>query len=136
MYRVLIVDDEILECDYLLNLIDWDSFRVETVRTAHSVRQAIGIMSGNPMDLVLCDIEMPRQDGMELLRWARRRKLASEFIFITCHADFSYAQQALHLNSMDYLLKPVSKESLREALERVFAELNHYRLKAGRFESD
>lgn len=123
MYRVLIVDDEILECDYLLNLIDWDSFRVETVRTAHSVRQAIGIMSGNPMDLVLCDIEMPRQDGMELLRWARRRKLASEFIFITCHTDFSYAQQALHLNSMDYLLKPVSKESLREALERVFAEI-------------
>lgn len=123
MYNVLIVDDEILECEYLLGLIDWDRFEIDNLYTAHSVGQAEALLGRHRADIILCDIEMPQRDGIELLRWVRDADYDCEFIFITCHASFSYAQQALHLNSLDYLLKPVSAGDLTVAMEKALGQI-------------
>ena len=79
------------------------------------------LKSGN-IGLVLCDIEMPQGRGLDLLSWIREEKLDVEVLIITCHPEFDYAQKAMALSSVDYLLKPVMPDalaaSLAKALER------------------
>jgi len=59
------------------------------------------------IDVLLCDIEMPLRSGVELVRWAKERKPELECIFLTCHAEFSFAKQAIQMGCLDYILKPV-----------------------------
>lgn len=120
--QLLIVDDEILECQYIQSLTDWMKLGIDRVYTANSMEQAVSILKKEAVSVVLCDIEMPRQSGMELLSWIRSREYHCEVIFITCHASFEFAQKAIRLGSSDYLLKPVEEmemvTAIHKALER------------------
>lgn len=123
MYHLLIVDDEILECRYLEGLTDWQALGIGHVHIANSMEQAIAVLEQEPVSIVLCDIEMPRQSGMDLLAWIRSRQYACEVIFITCHASFDFAQKAMRLGSLDYLLKPVEEETVLVAVHRALERL-------------
>jgi two-component system response regulator YesN len=123
MYHVLLVDDEAHAVRGLQAGIDWDKLQISTVHTANNIRQAKEIFENNPVHLLLCDIEMPQGNGLELLMWVRECFPMVETIFLTCHADFSYAKQALQLSSFDYLLKPVDygelEDIVKKALEKI-----------------
>ena len=71
------------------------------------------------VDIMLCDIEMPGENGIELLRWVRQEHMDVECIFLTCHANFSYAQDAVKLDCMDYVLIPVRYEEIAESVRKV-----------------
>jgi two-component system response regulator YesN len=122
-YRLLIVDDEQLAVDGLKAALDWESLHFSEVVAANSMRQAQREMDRSPIDVVLCDIEMPNGSGLDLLSWIRDQYPETETIIQTCHADFRYAQKALQLASFDYLLKPISDEDLREVFQRLMAKL-------------
>ena len=76
------------------------------------------------ISIILCDIEMPQEDGICLIRWVRKKDDEIVCIFLTCHADFNFAQEALRLKSADYLVKPVSYERLENSLSQAIYDIN------------
>lgn len=124
MLTMLIVDDEKLFADSLRNEMDWASLGIGPVYTAYNSRQAKDIYECGQVDFMLCDIEMPQGSGLELLSWVREHHPRTESVFMTCHADFRYAQRAVQLGSFDYLLKPVADDELCEVVSRVVEKIN------------
>ncbi len=74
-------------------------------------------------DVVMTDICMPYIDGLELIRRLRKVHPAMQFVIVSGYDDFSYAQQAVQLHVMDYLLKPLSRSGVEAVLQRVRARL-------------
>lgn len=118
MLQLLIVDDEYLAVEGVKSGVDWESVGISRVMAAYSAEQAKEIFQAERVDILLCDIEMPQGTGLELLEWVRKHSPRTETIFLTCHADFQYAAQAIKLGSMDYLLKPVRYADLEEAVRK------------------
>ncbi|TBL68291.1 response regulator transcription factor [Paenibacillus thalictri] len=123
MYQVLLVDDEHYALEGLKSGVDWDKFAIDQIHLAYNIRQAKEIIERHPVDFLICDIEMPEGSGIELLVWVREHYPEKEWIYLTCHVDFGYAQQAVQLGSLDYLLKPVRygelENVIRKALDKV-----------------
>lgn len=86
--NVLIVDDQKAIVESLREGIRWEELGVEKVYTACSAREAKLVLVNFPVDVMLSDIEMPEEDGLELCQWAKERLPALECIFLTSHADF------------------------------------------------
>ncbi len=124
MLTMVIVDDEKLFADSLKNEIEWEPLGIGTVYTAYNSRQAKDIYEREQVDFMLCDIEMPQGSGLDLLSWVREHYPRTESVFMTCHADFRYAQRAVQLGSFDYLLKPVSADELCDITRRVVEKIN------------
>jgi two-component system, response regulator YesN len=123
LYHVLLVDDEIHAVRGVKAGMNWERLKVSTVYTAHNLRQAQMVFQSNPVDIMVCDIEMPGGSGMELLGWVREHFPETIAIFLSCHADFGYAKQALQLKSFDYLLKPVDYLELESVISRALSML-------------
>lgn len=103
MVDILIVDDEISAIEAVQKGIHWDKLAVSSIYTATSMKEAIEQLNKHNIDIMLSDIEMPRGTGLELLQWLKQNKPEVGCIFMTCHADFKYAQKAIQLGSIDYL---------------------------------
>jgi two-component system response regulator YesN len=116
MFEILIVDDEIFAVEGIKSAIHWDKLGITEVHTAFNIRQAKEVFEKNKVDIMLCDIEMPQGNGLELLAWVREKYPETECIFLTCHADFGYAKEAIKLGSLDYILKPVPYDELETVI--------------------
>lgn len=127
---VLIVDDIPRVVENVRNGVGWDTLGVETVLCACSVREAKSILNSQPVDVLLCDIEMPFQNGFDLLIWCHQQRMDLECIFLTAHADFEYARTALSLGGFDYILQPASLDEIEEAVKRACDRLSLKRIKA------
>lgn len=123
MFRVLVVDDEMYAVKGIVGGIDWRRLDVSETFEAYHAREAKAILENIAIDLMICDINMPEENGLELLEWAKTNCPGLETIFLTCHADFNYARKALQLGSCDYLLKPVIYEDLEEVLRKNFERI-------------
>jgi len=123
MYRLLIVDDELIAVEGLKSGVNWEEAGIHRLFAAYGPDQAKEIFRQERIDILLCDIEMPQGTGLELLEWVREHYPKTETIFLTCHADFQYAKQAIQLGSMDYLLKPVPYQELEEVVKRAVRKL-------------
>lgn len=115
-YNLLIVDDEVHAIEGIKSDLDLNKLDISQLFTAYNAKQAKEIFDRENIDILLCDIEMPQGSGLELLKWVRDRRLNTVTIFLTNHADFKYAKEALRLGSLDYLLKPVLKADLENAI--------------------
>jgi two-component system response regulator YesN len=125
--NLLIVDDEPLAVRSVMNAIDWGKLGIEHVYDANSAKQAKELFEQRQIHMMLCDIEMPQESGLELLAWVRERHPSTVSIFLTCHADFRFAKEAIKLGSLDYLLKPIPPEELEAAISKAVeqAETEH-----------
>lgn len=119
MFTLLIVDDEEPTVDLLVSSLAWDKLRVGRVLTAGSAAEARGILSSTPVDILLTDVEMPGESGLQLLHWVKEEQLPVQCVVISGHANFEYAKQAIDLNSVSYVLKPVSFEQMEEMILQV-----------------
>jgi two-component system response regulator YesN len=120
----LIVDDEPIAVEGLKSGVAWSDIGIAEVFTAYGPDEAKDVFRRERIDVLLCDIEMPQGTGLELLAWVRAHYPRTETIFLTCHADFRYAKQAMQLGSLDYLLKPIPFQELRAAVEKAIAKLD------------
>jgi two-component system, response regulator YesN len=123
--NILIVDDEFTAIEAVQKGIRWDKLAISSVYTAMSMNEAIQQLNLHEIDIMLSDIEMPAGTGLELLRWVKENKPKVECIFMTCHADFSYAQQAIRLGSLDYLLKPLNYEKVEEVISKAITKIKN-----------
>ncbi|SFS51286.1 response regulator [Paenibacillus sp. BC26] len=123
MVSMLVVDDEIYALKGIAQGIDWSDLPIQSIWEAEDVTQSIRVLQEQPVDLVISDIEMPGMNGLELLRWIRDNKPQTLTIFLTGHARFDYAQEAMHNGCFDYILKPVDHDDLKAIVKRAITEI-------------
>lgn len=123
--NILIVDDEISSIEAVKKNIDWSRLDIVQIHSATSMNEAIALLSQHEINIMLCDIEMPMGTGLQLLRWVKDKHIDAECIFMTCHADFSYAKEALHLGSLDYLLKPLQYNEMEAVLSKAILKIKN-----------
>ena len=117
--KVLLADDEPYILEGLSKLIDWEAEGYEIVKKASNGLEALEYLKENEVDIIFADIQMPKMTGLELLQHIKEENISDAyFIIVSGFNDFKYAQQAIRYGSMDYILKPVSKESLSEILAK------------------
>ena len=119
MKRILVADDErpVIESISLIVKRELGG-RFEVAGHAMSGRDAIEQATLLAPDIVLMDVRMPGISGLDAIRELRRRGAASAFILVTAYERFDIAREAVELGVIDYLLKPISKDRLVQALER------------------
>lgn len=121
--RAILADDEILILRGLRKLIDWEKLNIEIVGEAHTGEEVMSLIDDKKPDLIISDINMPEMTGLEMLRLIADRKLPVKVIFISGYQEFSYAKDAVTYGAVDYLLKPVEKEKLEQAVEKALYSL-------------
>jgi two-component system LytT family response regulator len=118
--RVLVVDDEAPARRKVLRLLR-EAAGVEIAGEADSGEAAVAAVKKLRPDLIFLDVQMPGLDGFGVIRALQASKVAlPRVIFITAHDRF--ALRAFEVHAFDYLLKPVSEERFREALQRARAQ--------------
>lgn len=130
MYNVLIVDDEMYAVKGIVDGVDWERLGVSEVHEAYHAKEAQRILLEERIDLMICDIQMPVMNGLSLLEWTKERLPELRTVFLTCHAEFSYAQQAMRLGTRDYMLKPVVYEELAAVIAHNLKEIEGRRLES------
>lgn len=120
MIRTIIVDDEILSRIGLQFFLDGkDGITVAGV--FGEADEAVKFLEENIVDVVLTDIEMSEKNGLEFIREIREKNLAPGIIIVSCHDDFSYAQEAISLGTDRYLLKHnITEELLIDEVKKVY----------------
>ena len=116
--NVLLVDDEPLArlrlCTLLAEVADPPA---QVIGEAGDAAAAQAVLRQQPCDLLLLDIGLPGRDGLQLAASLRALSPPPAVVFVTAHAE--HALRAFELDAVDYLTKPVSRERLRSALQRV-----------------
>ena len=118
MLKTLIVDDEALARDRLRSLVE-ELGAGEVIAEAKNGQQAIEAIQQQHPDIVLMDIRMPGMDGIEAAKHIANMENPPAVIFTTAYGD--YALDAFDAHAIDYLLKPIRKERLEDALNRAKA---------------
>ena len=106
--NVLLVDDQEKILEATKRLVDWGKLGIGEVFTANNAAAARAVLAEKEVDIVLVDIEMPGENGVELQKWIYATYPDISCIFLTSHADFQYAQEAIRNGAFDYILQPAS----------------------------
>ncbi|MDR2505267.1 MAG: response regulator [Oscillospiraceae bacterium] len=122
MLKVLIADDEASVCKLLQSLVCWPDFGMEICGEARDGAAALEMIRKLNPELVLVDVRMPGVDGFQMIERAKKLGSGADFIMISGHRDFEYAQRALRYHVLDYLLKPIDKRELTVLLQRIRAK--------------
>ncbi len=117
MYKILIVEDEELERTSIKIFLEENLSEAEIVGEAKSGYEAIDLIDKQEINLFLVDISIPGVDGMEVIKYARKKHPDAVIIITTAFDDFNIAHQAIKLKVDDFLLKPIRKEALIESVK-------------------
>lgn len=117
--KSILIDDEPLARSLLAELLE-DENDIEIVASCNDGFEGIKAIQEHQPDLIFLDIQMPKITGFELLELLDNPPLV---IFTTAYDE--YALKAFEVNALDYLLKPISTERLKKALERVRSQIKH-----------
>lgn len=132
MSKILIIEDEAAIRRVLKKIIseENDSYQVEE---AEDGLAGIELIKNNDYDLVLCDIKMPKMDGVEVLEKARKLKPETPMVMISGHGDLDTAVNTMRLGAFDYISKPPDLNRLlntvRNALDKKELVVENKRLK-------
>lgn len=135
MYKVLLVDDEILVREAISAKIEWGHLGFELVGDCENGKAAIEFLKENPVDVVLTDICMPYLDGMGLSKYIYENMPQTRIIIFSGYSDFEYAKQAIQYKVAEYLLKPVTAKELTEVLTRIREKLDSERTEEERIDA-
>ncbi len=119
MYRVLLVDDEILIRERIAKKVPWEELGYSFVSSCSNGKEAVEILEKESIDLVLTDVRMPYMDGIELARYIYENHSQIQVVIISGYDDFSYAKQAITYKVLSYILKPVTAKNLIEELKNI-----------------
>lgn len=122
--NILVVDDEYYIVKNIIETTDWSALGIEQAFPAYSASQAKRIFEGSQdIDILLTDIEMPRETGLQLVEWLHENDFHPIVLVLTGHQRFDYAQEALNLHIFSYLLKPIDPDQLMEKLAAAVQEV-------------
>lgn len=148
--KILLIDDEIVALNALKKRVDWVKYGFTEIFTAQDVASAKKILETEMIDLMLCDIEMPGESGLDLVTYVKDKYPQTDSIMVTCHADFNYIKKAMKASVIDYILKPIDYEELeglllqfqerkertqhKESLDRIVTKTQEAKKESGEFQ--
>lgn len=119
MSKILIIDDERIIRSTLREILEYENYKISE---AQDGEQGLKIMQEEDFDLVLCDIKMPKMDGLEVLEKAAELERQPQFIMISAHGSIETAVEATKKGAFDFVPKPPDLNRLlltvRNALEK------------------
>ncbi len=127
MAGLLVVDDIPIIRSTVARIVTKQKPDLQPVVQASTGEEAINLTRIHQPDIILMDIKMPRLDGLEAVSAIRSEYPTAKIIMLTAFEEFTYAQQALKLGAVDYLLKPIRPTKLIEALSRVESQISEER---------
>ncbi len=123
MYRVLLVDDEPWVLRGLRGFFASMGDRYKIIGEAENGKDALALAQEKNPDIVITDIRMPDMDGLAFVTALREHNIRARVIMLSGYAEFEYARKALQLNVDNYLLKPLDRRELGEALTKIEEKL-------------
>lgn len=117
MLKVLVVEDEELIRKGIVLAVDWAALDCVVVGEAANGEEALAAVERYDPTLIITDLKMPKMDGLEMVRRLRERGNEAYVIILTAYDSFEYAQAALRLGAVDFLLKPFRDGDLEQAVE-------------------
>lgn len=123
MYKVLLVDDEDVDLEWLRRRVPWNDLGLEII-AANSGYVALHVIQEESVDILLSDIKMPVITGLELAKKARELQPKIKIAFISGHEDFEYAKKAIEVNAYGYVLKPINDSELMGLLKAIIDRLD------------
>jgi Response regulator containing CheY-like receiver, AAA-type ATPase, and DNA-binding domains len=128
MARILVVDDESTIRDILARrLSQWG----HDVVTAHNAEAAVEEMTRAPAQIVFSDVIMPVNDGVWLARQIRERWPDTVIVAVSGAQEMDTIVKMRKYGAVDYVVKPIGREMLHQALERALARLSEPQTPAG-----
>ena len=124
MLKVLIVEDEEMIRKGIVLTVDWAALDCVVVGEAANGLEGLEAARRLEPSLIITDLKMPQMDGIEMLRTLRAEGCNAYVIILTAYDNFSYAQSALRLGAVDYLLKPFHDGDLENAVNRLRARMD------------
>lgn len=119
---LLYVEDE---CFIRQNAVEFLADQFEVIYEAEDGKQALELYKEMHPDIIITDIEMPGMNGLELCRNIRKNDDKTPIIITTAFTDQDYLFEAIELNLVKYLTKPIVEEALKEALENCIKRLEN-----------
>ena len=116
MIRALLVDDEERVLRAVKENVHWKICGIDHLITAGDADQAKLLFEEYNPEILLTDIEMPGQSGLELIQKVRQERPDTFCLCITCHPEYAYMRKAMQMGSVDYILKPIEYEELEQVL--------------------
>lgn len=121
--KVIIADDEVHICSLIKHRIDWERLGLTLLGVFNDGKQVIEQFQKEPADILLCDIEMPVMNGIEVIKYVRENHQACQCIILSGFRNFEYAHSAMKYGVTSYLLKPIDKDELNRTLETAIGRL-------------
>lgn len=123
MYNLIIIDDERKILDGIAEIFPWNNIGFDVKGRFTLAHSALDYIKNNPVDVVLTDISMPTMSGLELAKELKDNKDILVVVF-SSYTNYEYMREALQLNIVDYLLKPIDYQKLVTCFEKVKATLD------------
>ena len=125
------MDDEERARRSLSKYLDWHALGLHVAATLEDGSDAIAYLQKHPVDAVLTDIQMFEVSGLELARWIQANCRETRVVILSGYDEIKYVHAAIQSEAVDFLVKPVLKDALVRAFEKVRKKLDEQR--AGRY---
>lgn len=135
-YKYIVAEDEQLIRKNIIKKMEALSLPLLFAGEASNGMGAQRLLAKELPDIVITDIRMPGVDGLELAKHVHEQYPKVKTIIISGHSEFSYAQTAIKYHVYDYLLKPVSAESLQATLQHLLIALDSENMKLAQLAAD
>lgn len=119
MLKIFIVEDESVIREGLRDNIPWQDYGYELVGEASDGEMALPMIRKSCPDLLLTDIKMPFMDGLTLCHILGQEFPRMKLVVMSGYDDFEYARRAIHEGVVQYMLKPITRRSLRQMLDEI-----------------
>ena len=129
MYKVFIVEDEVIVREGLRDNIPWEQYGFLMAGEAGDGEIALPLIRRERPDVLITDIRMPFMDGLSLCRMVKEELPDIKILILSGYDDFEYARNAIEIGVDEYLTKPVTRKSVTLALERIIKKLEAEREK-------
>ncbi len=125
MYKMIIADDEPSTRQGIRTAVNWSLLDIEIVAEAANGTETLDLVRTLDPDILICDIRMPKMDGMTLAGILRHEKPSLQILFLSGYSDKEYLKTAIRLSAVDYLYKPFEIDELVAAIKKAKASLGN-----------
>jgi len=136
MYKVFLVEDEIVTREGIRNSIPWEHSPYQLAGEAPDGEMALPALRDIKPDILITDIKMPFMDGLALSRIIKRDLPWIKIIILSGHDEFEYAKEAISIGVEEYLLKPISSQDMMNSLDKVARQIEEEKRRFAKQESN
>ena len=118
--RVLVVDDAESMRKVLVSIIK--SFGINHIFEANNGASALNIINEKELDVIICDWEMPKMNGLELFIEVQKQKNPPPFVLVTSNAEIDKVKNAVDKGVKHYIVKPIKPDTISKKLSSLFPD--------------